>query len=121
VSGDPFQLDARRVRTAFDAAADDYDAVAVVQAEVRRRLLERLELFRISPARILEAGCGTGHGARALCGTIAAPGWWRWTWRRPCCRRRGSAGPGCAASTRSAPTPPRCHWPTSRWTWCSPT
>jgi malonyl-CoA O-methyltransferase len=66
VSGDPFQLDGHRVRTAFDAAAEDYDAVAVVQSEVRRRLLERLELFRISPARILEAGCGTGHGARAL-------------------------------------------------------
>jgi malonyl-CoA O-methyltransferase len=40
--------------------------VAVIQAEVRRRLLERLELFRIRPARILDVGCGTGHGARAL-------------------------------------------------------
>lgn len=66
MSGDPFALDPRRVRAAFDAAATDYDAVAVVQAEVRGRLLERLELFRISPRRILDAGCGTGHGARAL-------------------------------------------------------
>ena len=66
MTGDPFTLDGRRVRAAFDAAAADYDAVAVVQAEVRQRLLERLELFRIRPGRILDAGCGTGHGARAL-------------------------------------------------------
>lgn len=66
MTGDPFALDRRRVRAGFDAAAADYDAVAVVQAEVRKRLLERLELFRIAPRRILDAGCGTGHGARAL-------------------------------------------------------
>ena len=63
---DPFALDSRRVGAAFDAAAGDYDAVAVIQAEVRRRLLERLELFRTRPRRILDAGCGTGHGAGAL-------------------------------------------------------
>lgn len=66
MSGDPFALDRRRVRASFDTAAPGYDAVAVVQAEIRRRLLERLELFRIDPLRILDAGCGTGHGARAL-------------------------------------------------------
>lgn len=66
MSRDPFSLDRRRVRAAFDAAAPDYDAVAVIQAEVRARLLERLELFRITPRRILDAGCGTGHSARAL-------------------------------------------------------
>lgn len=63
---DPFALDGRRVGAAFDAAAGDYDAVAVIQAEVRRRLLERLDLFRTKPRRILDAGCGTGHGAGAL-------------------------------------------------------
>lgn len=66
MSGDPFALDRRRVRASFDTAAPGYDAVAVVQAEIRRRLLERLELFRIGPLRILDAGCGTGLGARAL-------------------------------------------------------
>jgi malonyl-CoA O-methyltransferase len=66
VTDDPYRLDRARVRASFDAAAADYDAVAVIQAEVRRRLLERLDLFRISPRRILDAGCGTGHGARAL-------------------------------------------------------
>jgi malonyl-CoA O-methyltransferase len=66
MNGDPFVLDTARVRSAFDAAAGDYDTVAVVQAEVRRRLLERLPLFRLEPRRILDAGCGTGHAARAL-------------------------------------------------------
>ncbi len=66
MSGDPFALDARRVGASFDAAAGDYDAVAVLQAEVRERLLDRLELFRIQPRRILDAGCGTGRGAGAL-------------------------------------------------------
>jgi len=66
MTGDPFALDSGRVRASFHAAAGDYDAVAVIQAEVLRRLLERLELFRIRPRRILDAGCGTGHGARAL-------------------------------------------------------
>lgn len=66
MTGDPFMLDRQRVQAGFHRAAADYDAVAVVQAEVRRRLLERLELFRIAPRRILDAGCGTGHGARGL-------------------------------------------------------
>jgi malonyl-CoA O-methyltransferase len=66
MSRDPFLMEPGRVRAAFDNAARDYDEVAVVQAEVRQRLLERLELFRIRPERILDAGCGTGHGARAL-------------------------------------------------------
>jgi malonyl-CoA O-methyltransferase len=66
MSGDPFKLDTRAVRASFHAAAGGYDAVAIVQAEIRRRLLERLELFRIRPTRILDAGCGTGHGSLAL-------------------------------------------------------
>ena len=66
MSSDPFHLERRRVRAAFDAAAGGYDAVAVVQAEVRARVLERLDLFRLEPRRILDAGCGTGHAARAL-------------------------------------------------------
>jgi malonyl-CoA O-methyltransferase len=66
VSMDPYEIEGPRVRASFDAAAGRYDAVAVIQAEVRRRLLERLELFRIKPRQILDAGCGTGHGAREL-------------------------------------------------------
>ena len=97
MSGDPFSMDTARVRAAFDTAAADYDAVAVLQAEIRGRLLERLELFRIKPHRILDAGCGTGHAARALlqyyrgAGLVAldlAPGMLRATRRqRPWLRR----------------------------------
>lgn len=65
-SRDPHALEGRRVRASFDAAADQYDGVAVIQAEVRRRLLERLELFHIHPQRILDAGCGTGQGGPPL-------------------------------------------------------
>ena len=63
---DPFALDTARVRAAFDAAAASYDEAAVLQAEVRGRLLERLDEVRLRPGTILDAGCGTGHAARAL-------------------------------------------------------
>ena len=63
---DPFALDPRRVRAAFDQAAVGYDAVAVLQSEVRGRLLERLDEVRLAPATVLDAGCGTGHACAAL-------------------------------------------------------
>lgn len=66
MNGDPFEIDTRRVRASFDRAAPGYDAVAVLQAEVRARLLERLDLVEIRPRVILDAGCGTGHASRAL-------------------------------------------------------
>lgn len=52
--------DKRQMRRAFDRAAPDYDAAAVLQREVGQRLLERLDLIRFTPQRILDAGCGTG-------------------------------------------------------------
>ncbi len=63
---DPHAPDKRRVARAFGAAAPSYDAHAVLQRLVAGRLLERLELFRLDPARILDAGAGTGFAARAL-------------------------------------------------------
>ena len=63
---DEFTLDRRQVRRAFERAAPGYDAAAVLQREVGARLLERLELTTLAPARILDLGCGTGQGARAL-------------------------------------------------------
>ncbi len=61
-----FALDTRWVRRSFDRAADGYDAVAVLHAEVRRNLLERLQLMAITPGVVLDAGAGTGHASRAL-------------------------------------------------------
>lgn len=49
-----------QMRRAFARAAAGYDAAAVLQQEVGRRLLERLDLIRFIPGRVLDAGCGTG-------------------------------------------------------------
>jgi len=38
----------------------------VLQREVCRRMLERLDYIKLQPARILDAGCGTGWGTRQL-------------------------------------------------------
>lgn len=57
---DEFTLDRRQLRAAFERAAASYDSSAVLQREVAARLLERLDLTTISPARILDLGCGTG-------------------------------------------------------------
>lgn len=59
-------LDKREVARAFGHAAKHYDAHAVLQREVTARLAERLGLFKLSPARILDAGCGTGYGLSLL-------------------------------------------------------
>jgi len=110
---DPFVLDTARVRAAFDAAADAYDEAAVLQAEVRGRLLERLDEVRLRPRAILDAGCGTGHAARALleryrrARVIAldiAPGMLEATRkRRPWLRRLDLV----CANAESIPLPPR--------------
>lgn len=63
---DAFRLDRRQVRDAFDRAARTYDAAAVLQHEVGKRLLERLELTTLTPARILDMGCGTGQSTPEL-------------------------------------------------------
>ena len=60
------KLDKRAVRRAFDRAAAGYDAAAVLQQEVCRRALERLDFIRHQPAHILDAGSGTGNAWRGL-------------------------------------------------------
>ncbi|MCG5515599.1 malonyl-ACP O-methyltransferase BioC [Ectothiorhodospira sp. 9100] len=61
-----YRLDKRRVRATFDQAAASYDEAAVLQREVCSRLLERLQWVKLDPARVLDAGAGTGQGARGL-------------------------------------------------------
>jgi len=53
-------------RRGFDRAAAGFDAAAAVHAQARQRLLERLPLFRLEPARILDVGAATGSGSAAL-------------------------------------------------------
>ena len=58
--------DARAVRRAFGRAAVSYDAAAALQHEVGRRLAERLDVVRLAPAAVLDAGCGTGDAIGEL-------------------------------------------------------
>jgi malonyl-CoA O-methyltransferase len=61
-----YALESARVRRSFDRAAKTYDAAAVLHAEVRESLLERLQLVTLVPGVVLDAGAGTGHGSRGL-------------------------------------------------------
>ena len=63
---DPSALDLRAVRRQFARAASTYDAAAVLQREVGTRMMERLDVVRIAPAAILDAGCGTGEALPEL-------------------------------------------------------
>jgi len=62
----PYAVDAAFARRAFGHASASYDAAAVLQGEVRGLLLERLDLTRLEPRLILDAGAGTGAGSLAL-------------------------------------------------------
>lgn len=62
----PFALDLPRVRRQFERAAPTYDAAAVLARTVAERLVERLDVVRMRPTRILDAGCGTGHSTRMV-------------------------------------------------------
>jgi malonyl-CoA O-methyltransferase len=59
-------LDKKLIRQSFDAAAEHYDDVAVLQREVGQRLIERLELIKFTPQMILDVGAGTGFVSRKL-------------------------------------------------------
>jgi len=63
---DGFALGALAVRRSFDRAGAGYDAVAVLQADVRESLLQRLDATAVAPRVILDAGAGTGHASYAL-------------------------------------------------------
>lgn len=63
---DEFFLDPHAVQRAFDAASATYEAAAGVQAEIRGRLLERLDFVRLAPTVVLDLGAGPGQAARAL-------------------------------------------------------
>jgi malonyl-CoA O-methyltransferase len=59
-------LDRSRIRKAFDKAADSYDEAAVLQKEVCRRLIEKLDVVTLTPKWILDAGSGTGEAVKPL-------------------------------------------------------
>jgi malonyl-CoA O-methyltransferase len=61
-----FTLDNKAVRRSFDAASTRYDNAAVLQKEVRARLLARLDFIKLEPRVVVDLGAGTGHASRAL-------------------------------------------------------
>ena len=63
---DELAIDKREVRRAFEHAAQTYDAAAILQHEVCRRMLERLEYVKVDPRTVLDAGSGTGNAVPAL-------------------------------------------------------
>ena len=62
----PADIDPRAVRRHFARAAATYDAAAVLQREVGARMAERLDVVRLTPGAILDAGCGTGEALPEL-------------------------------------------------------
>jgi malonyl-CoA O-methyltransferase len=63
---DGYFLDKARVRASFHRAAAGYDAAAIVQKLVREEMASRLDLVKIAPNTLLDAGCGTGRGSYLL-------------------------------------------------------
>jgi malonyl-CoA O-methyltransferase len=55
----------RAARRAFDRALE-FDSACFIHDEARGRLLERLELMRLTPSVAVDLGCATGRGAAAL-------------------------------------------------------
>lgn len=66
MSDDAYTLDRRAMRQAFSRAGAVYDQVAVLQAEVGGRLLERLDLIKLDVNAALDLGCGTAQASQAL-------------------------------------------------------
>jgi len=62
----PQTISKQKIRRAFDRAADSYDDAAVLQQEVCRRLLQKLDYIKLSPQLILDAGVGTGEAVAPL-------------------------------------------------------
>ena len=54
------------VRRSFDRAAHTYDEGAVLAREIGDRMLERLDLIKAIPRRVLDLGSGTGYCAHKL-------------------------------------------------------
>ena len=63
---EPAALDKLQIRRSFARAASTYDQAAVLQREIGARALERLDLVKLDPVAIVDAGCGTGIAAPSL-------------------------------------------------------
>ncbi len=66
MSTDTGWLDREAARRNADRASMTYDASAVLQALLRRQMIDRLEWIAFTPEVIVDLGCGTGHAAATL-------------------------------------------------------
>jgi malonyl-CoA O-methyltransferase len=64
-SGRP-AYDSRRLRRIFDRRAATFDDVAFLPREIAQRMRERLDYIKVSPASVLDAGCGAGDDLPGL-------------------------------------------------------
>lgn len=56
----------QRVRDDFSKAAASYDIAAVLQREVCERTLERVDMLKLQPRRVLDVGTATGRSLKGL-------------------------------------------------------
>lgn len=61
-----YHRDKARLRQNFNKAAAGYDKIAILQRTIGERLLERLDVIKLAPRRVLELGSGTGRCAARL-------------------------------------------------------
>jgi malonyl-CoA O-methyltransferase len=66
MSEQSFYIDKLQVRHSFERAAQGYEQAAVLQREVGQRMLERLDVIRLEPKRVVDVGGGTGLQSVAL-------------------------------------------------------
>ena len=59
-------LNKKRIREDFTKAAKTYDSAAVIQEEICRRALERLQMLKLQAEVILDIGSGTGTSLNGL-------------------------------------------------------
>ena len=61
-----YDIDKEWIGKSFGKAAESYEEAAVLQKEVARRLVDRLDLVQLKPEVILDVGSGTGFCSRLL-------------------------------------------------------
>ena len=114
-------LDKNKARRSFSRAAPDYDDAAVLQHEIGRRMLERLDYIRIEPRVILDIGCGTGVATEGLMNRYPAARVLALDFALPMLERTRKRGrwlrrPRCLCADLDP-----CPWPIRASTWCSRT
>lgn len=62
----PPDIDPAAVRRQFSRRAARFDGADFLYRDIEQRMLDRLQFVRLSPARIVDVGCGLGHGLDSL-------------------------------------------------------